>query len=140
MGLKLALEPDFALMVLAVWARAAAARMGHAALLAAGCALAQHARSKFGAAAFHRRQQSIKRMVANISEVTDRSTGWLDAAEVVGRLNRKLTGWANYFCLGPVSPAYRAIDTHTRQWLRRWLFRKHKIAGTGTSRFPGQYL
>ena len=51
-----------------------------------------------------------------------------------------LTGWANYFCLGPVSPAYRTIDTHTRQWLRRWLFRKHKIAGTGTSRFPGQYL
>jgi len=85
-------------------------------------------------------KKSIKRMVASISEVTDRRTGWLDAAEVVGRLNRKLTGWANYFCLGPVSPAYRAIDTHARQRLRRWLCRKHKIAGTGTSRFPGQYL
>ena len=84
--------------------------------------------------------KSVKRMVSSISEVTDRSTGWLDAAEVVGRLNRKLTGWANYFCLGPVSPAYRTIDTHTRQRLRRWLCRKHKIAGTGTSRFPGQYL
>jgi len=36
----------------------------------------------------------------------------LDAEYVVGRLNRKLTGWANYFCLGPVSPAYRAINTH----------------------------
>ncbi|QFY45163.1 hypothetical protein F6R98_16640 [Candidatus Methylospira mobilis] len=32
----------------------------------------------------------------------------MDAEYVVGRLNRKLTGWANYFCLGPVSPAYRA--------------------------------
>ena len=72
--------------------------------------------------------------------VTDRRTGWLDAEEFVGQLNRKLTGWANYFCLGPVSPAYRAIDTHVRQRLRRWLCRKYKIAGTGISRFPGQYL
>lgn len=28
----------------------------------------------------------------------------------VAQLNRKLTGWATYFCLGPVSQAYRAID------------------------------
>jgi len=34
---------------------------------------------------------------------------------VVGRLNRKLIGWANYFCLGRVSPAYRAIDSHVRR-------------------------
>ena len=85
-------------------------------------------------------KKSVKRMVANISEVTDRRTGWLDATEIVGRLNRKLTGWANYFCLGPVSPAYHSIDTHGRQRLRRWLCKKHKIAGTGTSRFPDQYL
>ena len=85
-------------------------------------------------------QKSIKRMVANISEVTDRRTGWLDAQAIVGRLNRKLTGWANYFCLGPVSPAYQLVDTHARQRLRRWLCKKHQIAGTGTSRFPDQYL
>ena len=58
----------------------------------------------------------------------------------MGKLNRKATGWANYFCLGPVSPAYRAIDTHVRQRQRRWLCGKHKIAGTGISRFTGQYL
>ena len=40
-------------------------------------------------------KKSIKRMVASISEVTDRRIGWLDAEEVVGKLNRKLTGWAN---------------------------------------------
>jgi hypothetical protein len=79
-------------------------------------------------------------MVASISEVTDRRTGLLDAEEIVGRLNRKLTGWANYFCLGPVSPAYHAIDTHVRQRLRRWLCKKHKVAGTGTTRFPDQVL
>ena len=47
-------------------------------------------------------KKSIKRMVNSVSEVTDRRTGLLDAEEIVGRLNRKLTGWANYFCLGPV--------------------------------------
>lgn len=85
-------------------------------------------------------KKSIKRMVATIGQVTDRKLGWLDAEEVVGRLNRKLVGWANYFCLGPVSPAYRAVDAHARQRLRRWLCKKHKVAGTGTSRFPDQYL
>ena len=85
-------------------------------------------------------KKSIKRMVANISEVTDRRTGWLDAEEIVGRLNRKLTGWSNYFCLGPVSPAYHLIDDHVQQRLRRWLCKKHKVASTGELRFPAQYL
>jgi group II intron reverse transcriptase/maturase len=86
-------------------------------------------------------RKSIKRMVDNISEVTDRrGTGKLDAAEVVGQLNRKLTGWANYFCLGPVSAAYRAVDAHAQQRLRRWLCKKHQTAGRGKSRFPAQVL
>jgi len=85
-------------------------------------------------------KKSIKRMVASISEVTDRRTGLLDAAEIVGRLNRKLTGWANYFCLGPVSPAYQQLDTHVQERLRRWLCKKHKDASTGYSRFPDQFL
>ena len=32
---------------------------------------------------------------------------------MVETLNRKLPGWSNYFCLGPVSKAYRAVDNHT---------------------------
>ncbi len=85
-------------------------------------------------------RKSIKRIVASLSEVTDRRTGLLDAEEIVGRLNWKLRGWANYFCLGPVSPAYRLLDNHTRKRLRRWLCKKHKVASKGTSRFPDQYL
>ena len=85
-------------------------------------------------------KKSVKRMVAGISEVTDRRMAMLDAAEIVGRLNRKLIGWANYFCLGPVSPAYHAIDTHVRRRLRRWLCKKHKVAGKGITRFPDQVL
>jgi len=85
-------------------------------------------------------QKSIRRMVASISEVTDRRMTLLDAEVVVGRLNRALTGWANYFCLGPVSPAYYLLDAHVRQRLRRWLCSKHKVASTGMARFPDAYL
>jgi hypothetical protein len=43
-----------------------------------------------------------------LHELTSRRFLWLEPEELVGRLNRRLTGWANYFCLGPVSKAYRA--------------------------------
>lgn len=59
---------------------------------------------------------------------------------MVGRLNRKLRGWANYFQLGPVSNAYRAVDGHVTNRLRRWLRAKHKTPGRGTSRYPDEYL
>jgi group II intron reverse transcriptase/maturase len=85
-------------------------------------------------------KKSIKRMVDSITEETDRRRTLLDAEYVVGRLNRKLTGWANYFCLGPVNSTYRAINTHVTQRLRRWLCKKHKVRGTGGTRYPDQYL
>jgi group II intron reverse transcriptase/maturase len=73
-------------------------------------------------------KKSIKRMVASISEVTDCRTTGLDAAVVVAQVNRMLTGWANYFCLGPVSPAYRLLDAHTCRRLRRWLVTGNYVA------------
>ena len=52
-----------------------------------------------------------------------------------------LIGWANYFCLGPVSKAYRVADQYTRHRLRQWLRAKHKLyQGAEKSRFPDQYL
>jgi hypothetical protein len=85
-------------------------------------------------------RKSIKRMVNSITEETDRRRTLLDVEYIVNRLNRKLAGWANYFCLGPVSPAYKAIDIHVKQRLRRWLCKKHKVQGKGFRRFPDQYL
>lgn len=85
-------------------------------------------------------RKSIKRIVDNISEETDSRRTLLDVEYVVGRLNRKLRGWANYFCLGPVSPAYRAVNSHTTKRLRRWLCKKHKVQGSGRKRYPNRYL
>jgi RNA-directed DNA polymerase len=58
----------------------------------------------------------------------------------VGELNLVLKGWGNYFQLGAVSKAYRAVDSHTRYRLRQWLCQKHKIRGHGRNRFKDEYL
>ena len=64
----------------------------------------------------------------------------IDTGLQVVALNRVLSGWGNYFCLGPVSKAYRAIDAHVVERLRRWLCRKHKAPGRGTARFSYEHL
>ena len=63
-----------------------------------------------------------------------------EATDLVGRLNRTLAGWANYFKLGPVSRAYRAIDAHVSERLRHWLSGKHQRAGRGYQRYSDAYL
>ena len=62
------------------------------------------------------------------------------AAAVVGEINRKLQGWGNYFCLGAVSRAYRAVDNHARHRLRQWLNGKHRSRGVHPIRYPATYL
>jgi RNA-directed DNA polymerase len=49
-------------------------------------------------------KKSIRRMVEKIHELTDLKTGWQETTELVGKLNRSLRGWANYFQVGTVSP------------------------------------
>lgn len=84
--------------------------------------------------------KKIDRLKREISDQTSRRWFWTDVEDRVARLNRILLGWSNYFCLGPVSAAYRAVDRHARHRLRQWLRRKHKLRSRGTSRFPDQYL
>jgi group II intron reverse transcriptase/maturase len=84
-------------------------------------------------------KKSVSRLRREISQQTSARWGLLDVEELVGRLNRKLNGWANYFSYGSISRIYRTVNYHTRQRLRQWLCRKHKVAGRGTARFPLQY-
>jgi group II intron reverse transcriptase/maturase len=85
-------------------------------------------------------KKSVQRMIATISECTDRSTTGRAVGDVVQDLNRKLLGWANYFKLGPVSKAYQALDRHTTQRLSRWLCIKHKVRGARYKRYSTPYL
>lgn len=85
-------------------------------------------------------RKSISNICREISEVTSRCWTWKGRVEMVNQLNRMLNGWANYFCLGPVSRAYRAVDAHSRYRLRQWLCSKQKVPSRGTSRYPDEYL
>jgi hypothetical protein len=75
-----------------------------------------------------------------ISQKTGRATLKQEIAEKVRELNALVEGWGNYFSLGPVSKAYRAVDAHVRYRLRQWLCSKHQQQGAGTSAYPEEYL
>ena len=81
-------------------------------------------------------KKRVQRICRAISDETGRDKVWQDSKTVVDRLNRMMIGWANYFCLGPVSKAYSAVDMHARWRLRRWLCDKHKEPRPAYKRFP----
>jgi len=85
-------------------------------------------------------KKRVQRLCKAISEMTRRSQTQQDVSTLVEALNRKLNGWANYFCLGPVSQAYRAVEQHTCRRLRQWLCVKHKERAGGNTRFPQKAL
>jgi RNA-directed DNA polymerase len=84
--------------------------------------------------------KKIQKLCREISEVTDRRTCQRVATEEVRKLNQKLNGWANYFCLGPVVQVYGIVQKHVRRRLRRWLCYKHKVRTRVFSRFPNEFL
>jgi hypothetical protein len=86
-------------------------------------------------------RSKVRSACREVSEQTNRRGCWQDVSEVVKRLNAVLSGWANYFGLGPVTKSYRTLEKHARRRLRRWLCEKHRVRGVeGYTRYPDEYL
>jgi len=82
----------------------------------------------------------VQGICREISRLTDRRSVGRPTQALVEDLNRKVTGWANYFSLGQVTPAYSAVNRHAQTRLRRWLCCKHKVKNGGEVRFSYQRL
>lgn len=85
-------------------------------------------------------RKRVQRICKKISGMTRRNTYDLGAREMIEQLNSVTRGWANYFCLGSVSKAYRAVDGHVRYRLRQWLSGKHQQGGHGHKKYPDEVL
>jgi hypothetical protein len=86
-------------------------------------------------------RQAVQKLCRIISGKTSRRWLSLEPEFLVRGLHLHLRGWVNYFQLGQVSKAYRAVDHHVRYRLRRWLCAKYRIPwASATTRFTDQYL
>ena len=56
--------------------------------------------------------------------------------EVVHDLNRTVRGWTAYFSYGTVTDARHGVALHLYHTVRRFLRRRHKVAGPGYRQFP----
>ena len=85
-------------------------------------------------------KKSVKRVIETVHELTAETMTWQDTTTLVGKLNRTLRGWANYFNVGTVTKEYRAIDNYTMARLSRWLRTKYRVRRRGYGDYPPSYV
>ena len=107
-----------------------------------GCRIGRNYKPKTGRAYIGTRphKESVQSICRAISDPAHRRNGLIDAETMVEAINRRMAGWANYFVLGQVGPAYASVDRHAAERLRRWLCRKHKAESGICARFPDERL
>jgi retron-type reverse transcriptase len=79
-------------------------------------------------------KKSVQRVKTKVGEllVPGNKGPWL---QVRNQLNSLLSGWSAYFSYGTRVTAYRAVDAHVYDRVRRFLRKRHNMRGQGTRRF-----
>jgi RNA-directed DNA polymerase len=96
----------------------------------------KHGKGYLGASPSKKSVQRLKGKIGSIL-VPSNTDAW---PEVRDRLNAVLRGWSGYFGYGTRLMAYRAIDHHVLDRVRRFLVRRHHVPGRGTTRFPDKVI
>jgi len=69
-------------------------------------------------------KKSLTRVKAKLHAMTGPRHCFEPIPELIGRVNRMLTGWAQYFSQGYPAMTYRAVNTYVRERLRTHLRRR----------------
>ena len=88
-------------------------------------------RKYLGASPSRKSVQRVKDKIGDLLKPHEKGS-W---PSVRNRLNRLLAGWSAYFSYGTRVPAYRAVDHHVSESVRRFLAKRHKEPGRGVRRF-----
>lgn len=86
--------------------------------------------------------KSLKKIKAKLTELTGRNLTAIPLEDVVGRMNRSLMGWVNYFHYRNSSKVMGKARQHAEDRLRTYLMKRHKIRNRKTAlcRFPRKEL
>lgn len=85
-------------------------------------------------------KKSVRSITGRIRKICKATPTNSEPEELVRKLNRTVTGWANYFSLGATNRAYRAVTQHMTQGLGQWLRKKHHLQRGWKMRFQPQHL
>jgi len=82
-------------------------------------------------------KKSIKRLKQKVRIILrpGEKGAWPDVRD---RLNDLLQGWSAYFCYGTTQIAYRAVERHVYNRVRRFLVSRHKVRSRGIRRFSSE--